>query len=253
MTTEGVEGQGGRGTRTGLWGDPGQAVGRVIPIRRGPDRCGRGAGGTRALGTRVAGSIERDDRVRMGGATGKARVGEGVRADGRDQGAVAIDAVALYPDGIDRGGPGEVELLARAGLTASPVGTDGAVVSVPATRLKAAIVPSYPGVDAPRIQAAAYVPVAELICQAAASEMKLLVWAARFAQGRDGLVVGAAPARQPTEPMMRSLALVVMALPELTAVVLPPVTVKRTGVGQPPGAIGSVELAGPLTPRPSAG
>ena len=92
------------------------------------------------------------------------------------------------------------------GLIARPVGTDGAVVSVPVTRLKAAIVPSYPGVDAPRVQAALYVPVAELICQAAASEMKLLTWAARFAQGRVGVVVGAAPARQPTEPMMRSLA-----------------------------------------------
>ena len=78
MSTEGVEGERGRGTGTGLWGDPGQAVGEVIPIRRGPDRGGGGAGGTRALGTRVTGPIECGNGVRVGGATGKAGVGEGV-------------------------------------------------------------------------------------------------------------------------------------------------------------------------------
>ena len=92
MPTEGVEGERGRGTGTGLWGDPGQAVGEIIGIRGGPDRGGGGAGGTRGLGTRVAGAIERRDGVRVGGATGKAGVGEGVRADGRGQGSIAIDA-----------------------------------------------------------------------------------------------------------------------------------------------------------------
>ena len=122
MTTEGVEAQGGRGTGTRLWGDPGQAVGEIIGIRGGPDRRGRGggAGGTGGLGTRVAGPIERGDRVRVGGATGKPGVGEGVRADGRGQGSVAIDAIALYPDVIGRGGPCEVELLARAGADRKP-------------------------------------------------------------------------------------------------------------------------------------
>ena len=60
-----------------------------------------------------------------------------------------------------------------------------------------------------------------MICQAVASEIELLVWAVKFVQGEPGLVVGAAPVRQPTEATTRSDALVVVALPELTAVVDP--------------------------------
>ena len=66
VTTEGVEGERGRSTGTGLWGDPGQAVGEIIGIGRGPDRRGGGAGGTGGLGTRVAGAIECRDGVRVG-------------------------------------------------------------------------------------------------------------------------------------------------------------------------------------------
>ena len=66
MTTEGVEAQGGRGTGTRLWGDPGQAVGEIISIRGGPDRRGRGAGGTGGLGTEQSDSVEyaKSPRVR---------------------------------------------------------------------------------------------------------------------------------------------------------------------------------------------
>ncbi len=120
VATQGVEGQGGRGTRTGLWGDPGQAVGEIIGIGRRPDGGGRGAGGTGALGTRVAGAIERGDGVRVGGATGEPGIGEGVRADGRGQRSIAIDAIALHPDVVGRGGPGEVELLARRDADGEP-------------------------------------------------------------------------------------------------------------------------------------